>query len=187
MPDKSQSSASLIKIHSIGGVVCLLIAGSSVYFAGHSISNRRGVFLSARHELESTRSELNETISHRTTLASRVHALEQETAQHPELVSIKMLNTRTAEIVELAESVHIQVDSLQPGERITDQKVPVQPLEFRSMSNADDVFAFLGLMSESMPDIHIQSVDLLRGSMDSPEVQLIMQMYWFNDPADQSP
>jgi len=174
----------LIKVHIIGGLVCDLIAGSSIYFAGNSISKRRGLFFSARQELASTKSQLNESMQQRTTLTGRVRVLEKESASHIELISVRQLNAQTAEIVAMAESLNIRIDSLQPGELITDKKVPVQPLDFVGKANADDIFAFLGLMRDNMPDIHIQAIDILSESNDSSEVKMQIQMYWFVDPAD---
>lgn len=184
MPDKNHTVKGLVKIHLIGGAVCLLIAGSSTYFAGSSIAKRRGLFLSARHELSSTKAELNDAIKMRSALASQVQGLERVTAEDLELVSVTRLNARTAEIVALAESVDIRIDSLQPLERILDARVPVQPLELAGTADADDVPALLGLLSERMPDIHVQSIDLISGSRMSSEVTLRMRMYWFVDPAD---
>ncbi len=184
MPGNQSSGNRLLGIHFVGGLICVLIAGSSIYFAGSSISKRRGLFFSARHELANAKSQLNESIKQRTSLAGRVQVLEQESATKLELVSVKELNAKTAAIVGLAESLGIRIDSLQPEERILDKRVPVQPLRFKGLSDADDVFAFLGLMSERMPDIHIHSIDILSSTMESSEVQIEMQMYWFVDPAD---
>lgn len=187
MPDNQASKNYLIKIHLIGGIICLAIAGSSVYFAGDSISKRRGVFLSARHELATTKSQLNESISQRAALASEVRILEERVEEQIELVSVKLLNARTAEIVSLAESVNIKIDSLQPRERIMDKRVPVQPLGIVGNANAEDVSKFLGRMSEQMPDIHIQSIDLNSEAVDSSRVRIDMLLYWFIDPADADP
>jgi len=184
MPGNQPSGKHLLKVHFVGGLICVLIAGASMYFAGSSISKRRGLFFSARHELANVKSQLNESVKQRTSLAGRVQVLEQESATKLELVSVKQLNARTAEIVSLAELLDIRIDSLQPEERILDKRVPVQPLVFKGASDADDVFAFLGLMSEQMPDIHIHSIDILSSSIDSSTVQIEMQMYWFVDPAD---
>jgi hypothetical protein len=183
MPGNHSQFNMLLKVHLLGGMTCVLIAGSAVYFAGQSISNRRGLFLSARHELERTRAELNDTINQRASLMMRVQTLEQLTADQPELTSVKMLNTRTADIVAIAESVDMLVDSLQPLDRITDKRVPVQPLEFRGTANAENVFAFLGLLGERMPDIHVQSIDLIKDSIDTSDVRVVCMLYWFNDPA----
>ena len=184
MATKQLFGKHLLKIHLVGGLVCLTIGGSAVYFAGNSISKRRGLFLSARHELASTKSLLNESIKQRSSLASRVQLYENDAQNQLELVSIKMLNARTAEIVELAEAVNIEIDSLQPRDRILDQRVPVQPLDFIGSANADEVFAFLEQMNENMSDIHIQTIDLQSDSIDSSRVQIHMQLYWFIDPAD---
>lgn len=183
MAGNSFSQRHLFKVHLVGGLCCALIAGSSIYFAGNAISKRRGLFLNARHELSSTKSLLNDSVIERTTLTSQVRALEYATADQVELVSVKKLNGRTAEIVALAESVDIRIDSLQPGEQITDKRVPVLPMILVGSANADDVFAFLGLLGDQMPDIHIQELDLVSGSLESSTVQIDMQMYWFIDPA----
>lgn len=183
MQDNHVKSNHLLKVHLVGGLICALIAGSSIYFAGSSISKRRGLFFSARQELASTKSQLNDSIKQRTSLAARVQVLEKESDTQIDLISVRQLNARTAEIVKLAESLEIRIDSLQPGDRILDKKVPVQPLEFMGSSNADDVFAFLGLLGDRMPDIHIHSIDILSEANDSSSVQIQIQMYWFIDPA----
>ncbi len=184
MPGNQPAGKHLFKVHLVGGLICLLIAGSSVYFAGSSIAKRRGVFLNARHELANVKSQLNESVKQRTSLAGQVQILEHASAAKLELVSVRRLNARTAEIVSLAESLDIRIDSLQPEERILNKRVPVQPLVFRGASDADDVFDFLGRMSEQMPDIHIHSIDILSSEIDSSAVQIEMQLYWFIDPAD---
>ncbi len=178
------SGQKLLTVHLVGSLICVLIAGSSIYFAGSSLSKRRGLFFSARHELENTRSLLNDSVAQRTSLTSRVESLEEDMSEQIDLVSVKLLNARNAEIVEIAESVNIRVDSLQPGDRIVDQRVPVQPLSFMGEANADDVFAFLGLMGKHMPDIHFQMIDLRNSTTESSSVHIMMQMYWFIDPAD---
>jgi len=183
MPDNTSSGGNLFKVHAIGGLSCLLIIAGSVYFAGSSISKRRGLFFSARQELANTKGQLNEAIGQRTALAARVDVLERESSEQIELVSVKKLNARTAAIVEIAESTKLSIDSLQPRERITDKRVPVQPLEFSGNANAENVFAFLGLMRDRMPDIHIQSIDILSESTESSMVHIDMEMYWFIDPA----
>ncbi len=192
MPGKQTKTSSyapgknLLSVHLVGALICVLIAGSSLYFAGNSLNKRRGLFFSARHELESSRALLNESVAQRTSLVSRVESLEQDMSEQIDLVSVKLLNARNAEIVEIAESVNIRVDSLQPGERIVDQRVPVQPLSFAGEANADDVYSFLGLMGERMPDIHFQMIDLRNSATDSSSVHIMVQMYWFVDPADAS-
>jgi len=183
MKDNKIPAGDLIKVHFVGGLVCALIIGGSIYFAGSSISKRRGLFFSARQELASTKGQLNEAVSQRSMLAARVGVLERESSSQIELVSVKKLNGRTAEIVALAESMSLSIDTLQPSERITDKRVPVQPLEFSGMADAGDVFEFLGLLRDQMPDIHIQSIDIMSDSIESSKVHLEMEMYWFIDPA----
>ena len=183
MADNSSSKRHLVKVHLVGGLCCALIAGSSIYFAGNAITKRRGLFLSARHELVSTKSLLSDSLIERTALTTQVRALEYATEDQIELVSVNRLNGRTAEIVALAESVDIRIDSLQPGKQIVDKRVPVLPMALVGSANADDVFAFLGLLGDQMPDIHIQELDLVSGSLESSVVQIDMQMYWFIDPA----
>ena len=188
MQDKihnSQSSTGkhLFKVHLIGGLLCVVIAASSIYFAMSSVSKRHGLFLSARHELANTKSILNASIQEHSGLTNRIKMLKEQTALQVRLVSIGQLNSRTAEIVALAETVGIRIDSLQPGEKISDKRVPVQPLDFVGTAQADDVFAFLGLLSDQMPDIHIHTFELVNDSPDSSIVQVNMQMYWFVDPA----
>jgi len=186
MASNQGTTKHLFKIHLAGGLVCVLIAGSSVYFAGSSISKRRGLFFTARQELSNAKAQLNESAKQRTTLASRVQVLEQESANLFDLVPIKQLNERTAQIVALAEQVEIRVDSLQPLDRITDKRVPVEPLELIASADADNVFGFLRSLHDRMPDIHIQTIDLLSDSIESPIVQIRMLMYWFTDPADEN-
>ena len=183
MKDNKISPSDLMKVHFVGGLLCVLIIGGSVYFAGSSISKRRGLFFSARQELASTKGKLNEAISQRSMLAARVEVLERETSEQIELVSVKELNARTAEIVALAESINLSIDTLQPRERMTDKRVPVQPLEFSGMADARNLFEFLGLLRDQMPDIHIQSIDIMSDSMETSKVHLDMEMYWFIDPA----
>ncbi|MBL4699397.1 MAG: hypothetical protein JKX70_11255 [Phycisphaerales bacterium] len=173
----------LLKVHLVGGLACAIIAGASIYFAMNSVSKRHGLFLSARHELANTKSILNASIEEHSRLTSQIKILEAQTANQVQLVSIKMLNSRTAEIVALAETVGIRIDSLQPGEKISDKRVPVQPLDFIGTAQADDVFAFLGLLGDQMPDIHIHAFEMVNDSPDTINVQVNMQMYWFVDPA----
>lgn len=183
MPAKQTSAHGLIKIHLIGGSLCVLIAASSIYFAGSSISLRRGLFLSARQELASTKAELNTAVKQRSDLASGVQRLERVTAENLELVPVKRLNVRTADIVALAETVSIRIDTLQPLEQIPDARVPVQPLVLMGSAHADDVSGFLGLLGEKMPDMHVQSIELGSESGEDSRVTVRMVMYWFVDPA----
>ena len=186
MADKQSSRSGLLKVHVVGALVCAAIAGSSIYFAAGSISKRRVIFVSARTEYANTKSQVSKTLSQRMTLASLVQELEKETKQELQLVSAKQLNTRTAEIVTLAESVEIRLDSLQPLDLITDKRVPVQPLELRGSARADQAIEFLTLLSEQMPDIHVQAINLDKDSVDSSSVLITMQLYWFVNPADVS-
>ena len=184
MPGNRTHVNGLLGIHFAGMTACLLIAGLSVYFAGNAIAKRRGLFLSARQELASIKSELNKSVNQQATLASRVQVLEQETAQYPDLVSVTMLNARTAKIAELAESAHVSVVSLQPLERITEQRVPIQPLEFYGTTGAAQIFEFLGLLNNKMPDIHIQSIELSSEAIQAVQIQVVMVLYWYTDPLD---
>jgi len=185
MTDNQPPKSSQIQVHLVGGLVCALIAGASIYFAGTAISKRRGVFLNARHELASKKSMLNDSASQRATLAGRIRSIEKQSSHQIELFSAKELNSRTAEIVKLAESVEIQIDSLQPNNRIDDARVPVQPLILTGNSTADQVFAFIELIGDRMPDIHIQGIDIVNGALETPEVHISMELYWFVDPASQ--
>lgn len=184
MMANQSSHKHLLKVHIAGGLVCALIAGGSIYFAGNEISKRRGIYLNARHELASTKSLLNDSNIKKSALASRVRTLEMQAVDQIKLISVRQLNARTSEIVRLAESVGIRIDSLQPEERVTDKRVPVQPMRFIGSSDANKVILFLGLMSDHMPDIHIQTVDLHSDSMESASVEIDILMYWFIDPAD---
>ncbi len=183
MAAKQTNPQGLMRIHLMGGSMCVLIAASSLYFAGSSISHRRGLFLSARQELASTRAELNTAIKQRSDLASGVQRLERVTAEDLDLVPVNRLNVRTADIVALAETVSIRIDSLQPLTRIPDSKVPVQPLELLGSARADDASAFLGLLGRDMPDMHVQSIELGSESGQDSRVTVRMVMYWFVDPA----
>lgn len=184
MQAKGGMSPELLKIHGIGGGLCVLIAGCAIFFAGSSITKRRGLFLSARQELASTKTQLNEAVRQRGVLASRVQRLEQLTREDLDLVSVRRLNARTADIVALAERADVTIDSLQPQERILDARVPVQPLDLVGSAGADSVVAFLGALGEEMPDIHVQMVMLTSGSFESSVVDLRLQLFWFVDPAD---
>jgi hypothetical protein len=182
--NRTNDPSQLMKIHVAGILVCAVIAGSSVYFAGNSITKRRGLFLSARHEFANAKENLNESISKRTSLAAEVHQLEKSTRSKFDLVSVKQLNSRTAAIVELAESTNVRIDSLQPEERILDERVPVQPMLLTGVADADDLSKYLGLLNEQMPDIHVQSVDLTIRSLESSSLDVSMDLFWFIDPAD---
>lgn len=173
----------LMKVHMTGALICVLIAGGSIWFAADSISKRRGLFLSARHELTTTKQRLNETVSHRTTLAKRVQEIEIKTSQQLDLVSVKQLNARSEDIARLCESWEVSIDSLQPLEMITEARVPVQPLELIGTAEADAVTGLLGLLGEQMPDMHIQVIELSSTSLGSDRVHLHLIMYWFVDPA----
>ena len=41
---KQKNGQGLLAIHAVGIAACTVIAGGALYFAGSSISNRRGVF-----------------------------------------------------------------------------------------------------------------------------------------------
>ena len=186
MADNKLSRSRLLKVHIIGAVVCASIAGSAIYFAAGSITKRRVIFVSARSEYANTKSQANKALSQRMAFTSQVQDLEKGTLNQLQLVSGKQLNTRTAEIVSLAESVNIRLDSLQPLDMITDKRVPVQPLELRGSSRADHAIEFLSLLSDQMPDIHVQTIDLVKDSVESSSVHITMQLYWFVNPADVS-
>lgn len=174
---------SAIKVHVIGGLMCLLIAGSSVYFATSAVNKRRGVFLNSRHELANVKSMLMESTSQRVRLTSRVQVLKESTSRQVALVPVSKLNSRTAKIVGLAESVGVDIDSLQPEARITDKRVPVQPMMLIGNADADDLFSLLNILGDQMPDIHIQLIEIESISPESSLVHIQMRMYWFIDPA----
>ncbi|MAO21913.1 MAG: hypothetical protein CMJ35_13610 [Phycisphaerae bacterium] len=176
----------LLRIHAVGAIACLLVAGGSVWFATHSVAKRRGLFLSARHELTTTKNQLNETVSTRSGLATMVQRLERITSQELDLVSVKQINARSADIVELAENAGLSVDSLQPLDMITDARVPVQPLELIGRADADEVSDMLAQLEANMPDTHIQSIELSSEVFGSQQVRVRMLMYWFVDPVEQS-
>ncbi len=186
MSSKKPSDNSMIRVHIVGASVCLLIAGGAVWFAADSISRRRGLFLSARHELTSVREELNQSVSKRTSLSSRVSELKDATSKSLKLESSKRLNQRTADISRLAESEQISIDTLQPQEMIRDARVPVQPLELEGFARADDVSAFLAHLGARMPDMHIEQIELTSESLGSDRVRLRLLLYWFVDPAGES-
>lgn len=176
----------LLKIHIIGGIICLSIIGGAVWFASDSIAKRRGLFLSARHELSTVRSDLDGAVSSRTSLATRVQQLDELTRDALELSPVKRLNKRTEELSRLCESVQVAVDTLQPGEMILDSRVPVQPLELSGSAAASDVTLLLEKFDEQMPDMHIQSIDMTSESLGSSRVRLRMSLYWFVDPTSGS-
>ena len=178
------STKHLIKIHIAGGLICALIAGASVFFAGGAVSKRRGVLLNARHELASTQALFNDSAAKRASLSARVQSLEVESSQQIKLMSVKQLNVRTGKVVEIAESVGIRIDSLQPEERLVDQRVSVLPMRFIGSADADEVFEFLELMRDKMPDIHIHTIDLVSDSLDSSVVKVDILLYWFVDHAE---
>lgn len=174
----------LIRVHIAGAAICVLIAGGSIWFAADSIAKRRGLFLSARHELTNTKNRLNDSVTRRSALATRVQNLERLTSQQLDLVSVKQLNARSQRIARLAESLGISIDSLQPQEMITDARVPVQPLELIGSADADAVSDLLGQLGEQMPDMHIQAIELDSVTLGSDRVLVRVLMYWFVDPAD---
>ncbi|MDF1808467.1 MAG: hypothetical protein P1U42_02095 [Phycisphaerales bacterium] len=176
----------LLKIHVLGSVACLLIACSAIYFASKSIANQRGHYFNAQHLLANAKSDLNESLTQRMLLTTRVQHLKKEVESQLDLVPVRMLNSRTAQIVELAESVGVRIDSLQPLEKITNNQVPVQPLEIRAKSSASELYKLLGEMNELMPDIHIQSIDILNVSKEISDVQITILLYWFVSPADKT-
>lgn len=183
---KPKRDPALIKIHAIGGAFCLAIAGGSVWFAADSISNRRGLFLSARHELSAVRTELDQAVSQRGSLAARVNNLEEATRDALELSSIHRLNQRTAELSRLAESVDVSVDTLQPGEMVLEARVPVQPLELVGTAGASSVSDLLDELNQQMPDMHIQSIEMTSEALGSDRVRLRLTLYWFVDPTGES-
>lgn len=181
---KSVSDSGLMKVHFAGAAVCVLIAAGSIWFAADSISKRRGLFLSARHELTNTKHRLSEVVTRRSTLAAHVQNLERLTSQQLALVSVRQLNARSQRIARLAESLDISIDSLQPQTMITDAKVPVQPLELIGSADADAVSDLLGALGSQMPDMHIQAIELDSVSTGSDRVLIRLLMYWFVDPND---
>lgn len=185
MRDQAKDPA-LLRIHLAGGLACLVIAGGAVWFGADSIAKRRGVFLNARHELTAVRSELDEAVGARTRLASRVEDLGDATRDALSLSPVRRLNKRTEELSRLAESVGVDVDRLQPGEMITDARVPVQPIDLDGSAVASDVSRFLSRLDRDLPDMHIQSIDMTSESLGSTRVRLRMTLNWFVDPADGS-
>lgn len=184
-PKKNNTEHGLVKVHLVGAAVCVLIAGGAIWFAADSVAKRRGLFLSARHELTNTKHRLNDTVTKRSALAARVQHLERLTSQQLDLVSVKRLNARSQSIARLAESLNISIDSLQLLEMITDARVPVQPLELKGSAHADSVSDLLGKLDEQMPDMHIQAIEIDSKTLGSDRVVLHLLMYWFVDPADQ--
>lgn len=184
-PGKTKPDHGLFKVHLTGALVCATIAGGSIWFAADSVAKRRGLFLSARHELTNTKERLNDTVSKRTALVSRVQHHERLTSEQLDLVPVKQLNARSQRIARLAESLEISIDSLQPMEMITDARVPVQPLELLGSAKADTVSDLLSALDEQMPDMHIQAIELKSESLGSDRVSLRLLFYWFVDPADE--
>jgi hypothetical protein len=184
--EKASKDKALIKIHIIGGMICLGIIAGAVWFASDSIAKRRGLFLSARHELSDVRSDLDKAVTSRTSLATRVQQLEEATRDSLELMPVQRLNKRTEELSRLCESVRVAVDTLQPGEMIVDSRVPVQPLELSGSAAASDVNLLLERFDQQLPDMHIQSIDMMSESLGSSRVRLRMSLYWFVDPTSGS-
>ena len=182
--DDGKSKSGLMKIHAMGVASCALIAFGSIWFAADSVSKRRGLFLSARHELTTAKSELNSVVAARSTLFTQVQSLEKATADQLKLVSVRQVNARSAEIVGYAEQAGVSVDSLQPLEMILDARVPVQPLEFSATAQADQAADLLNKLDQAMPDIHIQTIQMISENLGTDKVRIRMLMYWFIDPAD---
>ena len=183
---KTSKDPAVLKIHITGIIACAAIAGTAIWFASDSISKRRGLFLSARHELSTVRSELDQAVTARTALASRVNTLEDSTRDALQLSSVKRLNKRTEELSRLFETVGVAVDTLQPGEMVLDSRVPVQPLELVGSAHAEDVTRLLQGLHDQMPDMHIQSIDLTSEALGSARVRIRMSLCWFVDPTDES-
>lgn len=183
---KSSRDPSILRIHAVCGLVCVAIAGGAVWFAADSIAKRRGLFLSARHELSAVRGELDQVVAQRSSLAMRVNALEDVTRDGLTLSSAKRLNIRTTEISRLSEEVGVSVDTLQPSEMITDSRVPVQPLELVGTAQAANVSDLLDELSERMPDMHIQMIEITSTALGSDRVRLRVLLYWFVDPTAES-
>jgi len=183
MPAEQKKSHPLLKVHAIGASLCILIAVGSLYFAGSSIAKRRGLYLSARHELGGVKAELNEFAKRRGSLAARVQRLEAQTAGGLELAPVSQLNTRTAAIVSLFESAGIRVDSLQPQQRIVDARVPVQPLLMVGQAGPDAVARALSLLDDRMPDIHLQLLEMGSDGESSMTMRVRFLLFWFVDPA----
>ena len=176
----------IVKIHIAGGLLCAAIASAAVVFAYQSIEKRRGLFLSARHELTTIRADLDQAVARRTSLALRVNTLEDSTRDEMHLSSVKRLNQRTAQISSIAESVGVTIDTLQPDAMIEDKRVPVQPLDLEGSANASNVSVLLNRIDTEMQDMHIQAIDMTSESLGSQRVRLRIRLYWFVDPADNS-
>lgn len=176
----------IVKIHIVGGLLCAAIASTAVVFAYKSIENRRGLFLSTRHELTTIRADLDRAVAKRTSLALRVNTLEDSTRDEMNLSSVKRLNQRTAEISSIAESVGVSIDTLHPDAMIEDKRVPVQPLDLVGTANASNVSVLLDRIDAEMQDMHIQSIDMTSESLGSQRVRLRIRLFWFVDPADNS-
>ena len=175
-----------MRIHIIGGILCVAIAGTAIWFASDSIAKRRGLFLSSRHELTTVRADLDQAVNSRTALANRVNALEDATRDSLELSPVQRLNKRTQELSRLSETVGIEVDTLQPGKMILDSRVPVQPLELEGSAVASDVSRLLDQLDKQMPDMHIQAINMTSEALGSTRVRLQISLYWFVDPTDES-
>lgn len=176
----------IVKIHVAGGILCAAIASAAVVFAYQSIENRRGLFLSARHELTTIRADLDQAVAKRTSLALRVNTLEDSTRDEMHLSTVKRLNQRTAEISNIAETVGVSIDTLQPDSLIEDRRVPVQPLDLEGSAKASNVSVLLDRFDQEMPDMHIQEIEITSESLGSQRVRLRLRLYWFVDPADNS-
>ncbi len=182
----AKNSRPLLKIHLIGGGLCLAITAGSVWFAADSVAKRRGLFLSARHELTTAKAELNDVVATRSSLVSQVQRLEKITSEQLDLTPVSQLNARSTEIAAHAEATSISLDSLQPLELIrSDARVPVQPLELVGGALADDLASFLDVLRDEMPDIHVQELQLVSESLGTDRVRVRLMLYWFVDPADQ--
>lgn len=186
MSTKRPGDSSMMKVHAAGAAACLIVAAGSIWFATHTVSKRRGLFLSARHQLTTTKAELNETVARRSAIATQVQRLERLTSKELDLVSVRGINTRTAEIARIAENNGVRVDSLQPLSMISDARVPVQPLELLGGTEADSVSDLLDELERQMPDMHIQAIELTNEALGSDQVRIRIMLYWFVDPVEDS-
>jgi len=172
-----------IHIHILGTTICILIVAGAVTFAGNSIKQRRGVFLSARQELTNVKGKQHQSMQDRASLASLVEEFQEKAQAYIKLDSVETMNRRMVSVVEVAESNGVQVDSFQHQQMLTDTEVPVQPFILRGDAEADNAHAFLQALGVQMPDIHIQSVNLIGDSYETSRVRVQLHMYWFVDPA----
>ncbi len=146
------------------GLTALAVFGGYLPASGaqSEVNVRAAELAAAQLELEQTRAVLAER-------EVEVERIARELAERPfELQPLRVLNTRLAGLVALAEEHALRVDRVLPGEPVSGDEADRVPISLSGTGRFADVVRALHAVAGAMPDLAVEQLTLEAASAPAP-------------------